>query len=299
MKLLRLTFLAATLCMATTDSLAQKQGWQLVWHDEFDTDGKPNSEIWNYEHGFSRNHEDQWYQEDNVRCERGLLIFEGRAEKRPNPLYKKNSTDWRTMRDSIRYTSSCITTRGNFSFLYGRLEVRARIPVTGGAWPAIWTLGNEMEWPSNGEIDLMEFYRIGGEPHILANAAWGNDKHYDPIWNSRRVPFSHFLEKDPLWASKFHIWRMDWDEEAIRMYIDDELINEIKMKDVRNGSIGNYENPFDKPQYILLNLAMGGDNGGEIDDLSLPMRYEVDYVRCYQKRQGSLPKRRPAAGKRK
>lgn len=129
----------------------------------------------------------------------------------------------------------------------------------------------------------MEYYRINDKPHILANAAWGNDIHYNAVWNSTRTPFTHFLEKDPLWASKFHIWRMDWDKEAIRLYLDDELLNEIKMKDVKNGSIGNYNNPFNKPQYILLNLAMGGDNGGTIDDASLPMRYEIDYVRCYKK----------------
>ena len=129
----------------------------------------------------------------------------------------------------------------------------------------------------------MEYYRINDKPHILANAAWGNDIHYNAVWNSTRTPFTHFLEKDPLWASKFHIWRMDWDKEVIRLYLDDELLNEIKMKDVKNGSIGNYENPFNKPQYILLNLAMGGDNGGTIDDASLPMRYEIDYVRCYKK----------------
>ena len=76
---------------------------------------------------------------------------------------------------------------------------------------------------------------------------------------------------------------MDWAREYIRIFLDDELLNELKMGDIRNGSIGNYENPFNKPQYILLNLAMGGDNGGEIDDESLPIRYEVDYVRVYQK----------------
>ena len=73
------------------------------------------------------------------------------------------------------------------------------------------------------------------------------------------------------------------DRKYIRIFLDGELLNELRMADIRNGSIGNYENPFDKPQYILLNLAMGGDNGGEIDDASLPIRYEVDYVRVYQK----------------
>lgn len=262
---------------------AQADGWKLVWHDEFDTEGAPDKTMWHFEKGFVRNHEDQWYQEDNAYCHGGLLVFEGRAEKRPNPMWRKDSRDWRGTRDSIRYTSSSINTRGTFQFLYGRMEVRARIPVTGGAWPAIWLLGTGVEWPSCGEIDIMEYYRIDGVPHILANAAWGNDKRYDAVWNSVRTPFSHFLDKDPLWASKFHVWRMDWDREYIRIFLDGELLNELRMADIRNGSIGNYGNPFDKPQYILLNLAMGGDNGGEIDDASLPIRYEVDYVRVYQK----------------
>lgn len=264
--------------------MASAQDWQMIWHDEFNDDGKPNPEIWNYEHGFVRNNEDQWYQEENAWCEDGKLIIEARKDDRANPMYEKGSNDWAKKRQRIRYTSSCLTTHGNFDFQYGRLEVKARIPVAGGAWPAIWTLGKKMEWPSCGEIDIMEYYRIDGVPHILANAAWGNEKRFDAVWNTIRTPFKHFTDKDPDWASKFHTWRMDWDEEAIRIYLDDELLNEILMSDVKNGSIGNYENPFTKPQYILLNLALGGDNGGTIDDSALPMRYEIDYVRCYAKK---------------
>ena len=139
-----------------------------------------------------------------------------------------------------------------------------------------------MEWPSCGEIDVMEFYRIKGVPHILANACWGSDKRYHAVWNSKRVPFSHFIEKDSLWAEKFHVWRMDWTPEAITIFIDDEMVNEISLTETVNGSLGRYENPFHAPQYILLNLALGGDNGGSIDDSQFPMRYEIDYVRVYQ-----------------
>ena len=167
--------------------------------------------------------------------------------------------------------------------MYGRFEVRARIPVGKGAWPAIWTLGSSMEWPSCGEIDIMEFYRKHGIPHILANAAWGTDRQWNAKWNSKAIPFIHFLEKNSDWASEFHIWRMDWDEEAIRLYLDDELLNEILLKDTYNGSIGSYKNPFMQPQYILLNLAVGGINGGEVEINTYPIRYEIDYVRVYQK----------------
>ena len=139
-----------------------------------------------------------------------------------------------------------------------------------------------MEWPSCGEIDIMEYYRIDGEPHILANAAWGNDQRFGAVWNSRKMPFTHFIEKNPDWANQFHVWRMDWDEEHICIYLDDELLNDIPLSTTINGSIGLGENPFRKPQYILLNLALGGQNGGPVDDAALPMRYEIDYVRIYQ-----------------
>ena len=172
---------------------------------------------------------------------------------------------------------------GKREFLYGRLEVCARIPTAGGSWPAIWTLGRGMEWPSCGEIDIMEFYRINGMPHILANAAWGNDQHFQPVWSSKKIPFTHFTEREPNWAQQFHVWRMDWDEKAIRLYLDDELLNDTPLSTTVNGSIGQNKNPFQSPQYILLNLALGGDCGGTIDNSALPMRYEIDYVRIYQK----------------
>ena len=269
--------------MLTTNTSAQ-QYTTLVWADEFNTDGKPDSKTWNYEEGFVRNHEDQWYQSDNAYQKDGLLIIECRKEKqpRPNPWYDATSNHWSKSRKEIKYTSACLTTRGKFDFLYGRLEVRARIPVAYGAWPAIWTLGNKMEWPSCGEIDLMEFYRTDGKPYILANYAWGNERHYNAEWNSKKIPYEHFLEKDPFWATRFHTWRMDWDKDTIRINLDDELLNEVAQSTTINGSIGKHISPFTQPHYILLNLALGGDNGGNIDDTAFPMRYEIDYVRVYK-----------------
>lgn len=263
---------------------AQEREWELVWSDEFGIDGCPDSATWNFEHGFVRNHESQWYQEANAWQEDGLLVIEARREHRPNPTYKADGRYWGQQRENIDYTSACLTTMGKFQFLYGRLEVCARIPTAGGAWPAIWTLGSGMEWPSCGEVDMMEYYRIKGVPHILANVAWGNDRRYDAVWNSRRVPFSHFLEKDDGWAQRFHVWRMDWDEQYIRLYLDDELLNEVPLSTTMNGRVGHHANPFHSPQYILLNLALGGDNGGEIDDDAFPLRYEIDYVRVYKER---------------
>lgn len=258
------------------------QEWTLVWSEEFNSDGQPDSTVWNYEQGFVRNHEAQWYQAENAFQRDGLLVIEARREQKPNPTYREGSRHWGQQRPTIDYTSACMTTQGKYFFLYGRLEVCARIPTAGGAWPAIWTLGSGMEWPSCGEIDVMEFYRINGVPHILANVAWGDGQRYHAVWNSRRVPFTHFTQRDADWAQRFHVWRMDCDETAIRLYLDNEQLNEVSLSTTINGRIGRHTNPFTRPQYILLNIALGGDNGGTIDDTAFPMRYEIDYVRVYQ-----------------
>lgn len=280
----RMTFLYCLFFSLT--SLAQ-EGWQLVWSDEFDKDGPLNPKVWTFEEGYARNEEAQWYQPDNAVCKDGYLVIEARkVQNRKNPLYVSGSRNWRKSREFVEYTSSSVTTAGKKEFRYGRFEIRARIPVAKGAWPAIWTLGRSMEWPSGGEIDIMEYYPIKGVPHILANVAWGTDCRNHAKWNTRTKPYSYFTEKDPDWASKFHVWRMDWDEEAIRLYLDDELLNETLLSHTINGSIGKGTNPFTKPQYILLNLALGGINGGPIDDAALPMKYEIDYVRVYQKEKG-------------
>jgi beta-glucanase (GH16 family) len=257
---------------------AEIPGMKLVWADEFNIDGKPDPAAWNYEKGFVRNEELQWYQEDNARCSGGVLRIEGRREEVPNPRYIAGSGNWRTNRDSAHYTSSSINTCGKKQWLYGRFEIRARIDTTSGSWPAIWTLGLDPEWPWNGEIDLLEFYRVNGAPTILANVAWGTEKRYVAKWDSEKIPYDHFLQKDPEWTEKFHVWRMDWTSKSIKLYLDGELLNETLLVDTVNP---DGTNPFTKPQYLLLNLAIGG-NGGNPDIGKYPIVYEVDYVRVYQ-----------------
>ena len=281
----RIVGICFLLSLSALESKAQEDGWKLVWSEEFEQDGRLDTTVWNYEHGFVRNHEDQWYQSENAYQKNGKLVIEARREDagRKNPGYEAGSTDWRKSREHIVYTSASVNTAGKREFLYGRFEVRAKIPTAGGAWPAIWLLGSGMPWPSCGEIDMMEYYRIGGVPHILANACWGDSIPNHAVWNTKRIPFTHFTGRDAKWADKFHTWRMDWDENSIKLYLDDELLNEIPLSTTVNGSIGLETNPFRKPQYILLNLALGGDNGGEIADEAFPMKYEIDYVRVYQK----------------
>lgn len=270
------------IALALLTASAATEARELVWSDEFNVDGPLNERYWNYENGFVRNHEEQWYQPQNAYCRDGMLVIEARRDSIVNPDYEQGSADWRKSRPVAAWSSASVNTAGKVEFTYGSMEVRARIPVGPGAWPAIWTLGRDMVWPSCGEIDVMEYYRIGGVPHILANAAWGTDRKYTAKWNSTKVPFSEFLENDPDWASKFHIWRMDWSEDAIKIYIDDNLITDIPVAETVNGSDGSYRNPMKQPHYALLNLALGGDNGGPIDPTAMPMRYEIDYIRLYK-----------------
>ncbi len=251
-------------------------GYKLVWADEFNKDGRPESEKWTYEQGFVRNRELQWYQPDNARCENGLLIIEGRRERKKNPRYKPNSNNWRENRQYAEYTSASVTTRGLHDWMYGRFEMRGRIDTRAGLWPAFWTLGIKGQWPSNGEIDIMEYYR----GMLLANAAWGTEKRWVPKWDDLRKPITDF--NDPNWSEKFHIWRMDWDVNSIKLYVDEILLNTIDLKTTVNED-KERKNPFRQPHYIILNLAIGGSSGGDPSSTKFPARFELDYVRIYKK----------------
>jgi beta-glucanase (GH16 family) len=254
-------------------------GMHLQWHDEFNNIGKPNPANWRFETGFVRNQELQWYQPDNANCEGGLLIIESRRERILNPNYKDSSTNWKLSRQYAEYSSSSLKTQGLQEFKFGRFEIRARIDTSMGSWPAIWTLGIQRPWPLNGEVDIMEFYRIENTPTILANLAWGKAEQGGPRWNTKKILLSEFTSKDPDWVKKFHVWRMDWNEDSINLYLDDILLNSGLLKQTVNP---DGSNPFLQPQYLLLNLAIGA-NGGNPDSTNFPIRYEVDYVRYYRR----------------
>lgn len=261
---------------ADPESIYTKEGYKLVWADEFNNNGKPDATSWTHEQGFVRNEEAQWYQQDNAWCENGLLIIEGRKETRPNPGFKKESGDWRSNRENAEYTSSSIKTAGKHSWQYGRFVMRGKIDVSSGLWPAWWTLGVSGEWPSNGEIDMMEYYR----GKLLANIAVGTSKKYQAEWHSNTKSIIEL--GGPEWVSKFHIWRMDWTEKDIALYIDEQLLIKVDMDSLYNKD-GSNTHPFKQPHYMLLNLAMGGTNGGALENTKFPNRFEVDYVRVYQK----------------
>ncbi|HEX6429430.1 MAG TPA: glycoside hydrolase family 16 protein [Niastella sp.] len=257
----------------------EKEGYQLVWADEFNQAGKPDSTRWGYEAGFVRNEELQWYQPENALCKNGQLIIDARREQRANPGYVAGHTNWRKNRPTIGYTSSCLLTAGRASWLYGRFEMRARIDIRNGIWPAWWTLGVDKPWPGNGEIDIMEYYR----GKLLANiACLGNNRQAE--WYSNT--FSIDSLGGSAWAGKFHVWRMDWTENFIALYIDDILLNKVLVSVLANKD-GSGFNPFKQPHYMLLNLAIGGQNGGDPANTHFPSLFEVDYVRVYQKKIGS------------
>lgn len=273
---MRILFFPLLLLLWSGNTSKPKDEYELVWSDEFNKDGAPDSTNWGYETGFVRNHEVQYYQPENAWCEKGNLIIEARREEKPNPNYTAGSNDWRRNQPTAHYTSACLRTMREHSWQYGRYEMRARIDISAGIWPAWWTLGVSRGWPGNGEIDIMEYYR----GMLLANiACLGPDRKAE--WFSNRFPIDSMGGAQ--WASKFHVWKMDWNEEFIALYVDDVLLNKTPMDKLINKDGSNFH-PFRQPHYMLLNLALGGDNGGNVEQTSFPRRFEVDYVRVYQKK---------------
>lgn len=250
-------------------------GYRLVWADEFDRNGAPDSNNWGYEQGFERNEEHQWYQPDNAWCENGLLIIEARRETKLNPNYAPGSTEWRKNREKAYYTSASIKSRGKRSWQYGRFVMRGKIDISDGMWPAWWTLGNKGHWPATGEIDIMEYYRKKLLANMVCLGAGRKDE-----WFSKTRNIDSLGGQE--WASRFHVWRMDWDEQAIALYVDNMLMIRVEIDKMVNKD-GSGINPFRQPHYMLLNLAVGGQQGGDPSKTEFPKRFEVDYVRVYQK----------------
>lgn len=277
MKILVLILMLSLLMNCSSENKTfTRDGYKLVWADEFNKDGTPDSANWKYENGFARNHELQWYQPENATCKNGFLIIEGRKESSPNPNYIAGSKDWKKNRKTVDYTSSSINTEGKQTWKYGRFVMRGKIDISSGLWPAWWMLGVAGQWPANGEIDIMEYYK----GKLLANIACGTSKQYNAEWHSKTKAVDSLGGEK--WASVFHIWRMDWDENAIALYVDNMLLNRVELSRLVNKD-GSGINPFMQPQYMLLNMAIGGDNGGDVGKTVFPNKFIVDYVRVYQK----------------
>jgi beta-glucanase (GH16 family) len=236
-------------------------GWRLIWADEFDAPGLPDSSRWTYEEGLIRNREAQYYtrRPENARVENGMLVIEARKEAHRGS----------------QYTSASLTTEGRASWRYGRIEVRARVPQGRGMWPAIWTLGTnrrQVGWPMTGEIDIMEF--VGFDPDTIhANVHTAAFNHRDKTGRGAK-------KHVPRPFDRFHLYAMEWTKDRIDVSVDGETYFTF-----RNTGNGVREWPFDAEQYLILNVAVGGAWGGQrgIDDSIFPQRFLVDYVRVYQR----------------
>lgn len=238
--------------------------WELVWEDNFDAAGLPDPKIWSYEEGYIRNGEAQYYTKEraeNARIEDGKLILEARSD------------NW----NNHKITAASINTYGKKSILYGRVEVKAKLPTGVGTWPAIWMLGDAvhkgMGWPAGGEIDIME--NVGYEPDVIhANI---HTKAYNNVKKTNKGN-KISIEKP---YNDYHIYAVEWFEDHMDFFVDDQ-----KYFTFQNEKTGNDAWPFDKPHYILINLAIGGAWGGQkgIDDKIFPQKYYIDYVKVFRQK---------------
>jgi beta-glucanase (GH16 family) len=278
--------LITIILIATAADTASADDWELIWSDEFDVTGLPDPARWNYEYGLLRNHERQFYtrgRKENARLEDGKLIIEARKERWDDPsseLALRGGTGRTRGSGSADYTSASLTTQGKVAWTYGRIEVRAKLPAARGTWPAIWTLGtniHEVGWPSCGEIDIMEF--VGYEPgviHANIHTKWYN--HVARTGKGDRISI-------PDASGAFHIYAVEWDHEKVDFFVDQH-----RYFTYPNEGNGEAAWPYDKKQYLILNLAIGGDWGGRkgIDDGRFPQQFVIDYVRVFQK--SKIPK---------
>lgn len=259
--LLSATLFFTILSCSDDESQTVAQFTELVMQDEFDTDGAPNSTIWDYDIGTGvngwGNNELQFYTDrvDNVKVENGVLLITANEEP-----YEGSA-----------YTSARLLTKGLFEQAYGRFEARIRLPYGQGIWPAFWLLGanDEEIWPQIGEIDIME-YR-GQEPTMILGSVHG------PGYSAgEAISKSYNLENDRF-DTGFHVFGIEWGPEYINFYVDDVLYNQITPADVT----GNWV--FDQPFYILLNVAVGGSFVGSPNSETIfPQTMLVDYVRVYK-----------------
>jgi uncharacterized repeat protein (TIGR02543 family) len=234
-----------------------------TWSDEFEFTGAPDPSIWTLETGYKRNNELQYYT-TNAWREGGVLVIEGRRE----PM------------GGYQYTSASIVSDNKFYWQYGRAQIRAKVSNLPGLWPAIWGCGQTGEWPSNGEVDIMENY--GGK--ILANCAKGTTTRWTAAWDSaNRTVNPSLTDVDPNWTNSFHIWTMQWDQQNVRLYVDNVLLNTTAQSWLVNPvTTWGPSEPFKQPFTIWLNLAIGGNAGGDPSGTPFPQRYYVDYWRIWE-----------------
>jgi beta-glucanase (GH16 family) len=259
----RLNLLLAAACCLTFVFQSVAQGkYQLAWSDEFNYRGLPDSSKWGYDTGGDGwgNHELEYYtvrRKENARVENGRLIIEARKEQ------------W----DGKPYTSARLVSRGRGDWQYGKILVRAKLPKGRGTWPAIWMLGSTtpLQWPDDGEIDIME--HVGFHPGYIHGSI--HCKKYNHIIGTQKTDTTFIKDC----SQNFHVYGLEWTADSIRISVDGKACFRFA-----NEHTGYAAWPFDNKMYLLMNIAVGGDWGGQrgVDDSIWPQRMEVDYVRVYR-----------------
>ncbi len=237
--------------------------YRLVWADEFDVPGLPDTTRWAYDTDRNRlgwyNNELQYYaaaRTGNAVVSDGRLQITARLESLSSAL------DW----GGQRYTSARLITRGKAAWTYGFFEVRAKLPCGRGTWPAIWTLGTGGVWPDDGEIDIME--QVGSSPSRVFGTVHTKQSGGPGTGAAVQVPDA---------CTAFHDYQLHWTADEIAIGVDGVVY--YRYANPRSGQVLW---PFDKPQYLLLNIAIGGVLGGAVDDGTFPVTMEVEHVRVWQ-----------------
>lgn len=273
-----------TSCFNNNKLAENSKEYELVWADEFNYIGMPDSTKWGFEYGFLRNSEKQYYTDQlkNARVENGFLIIEGHKEKIANKDYRSNNFENKSWLsyipkiDSAQYTSASLTTKHIAEWTYGKIEIKAKLPRGIGQWPAIWMLGanqSEVGWPKCGEIDIME--HVGFDKDSIFGTI--HTQAYNHMKGTQKGK-NIFIDKP---YDSFHIFSIEWTPKKIDFLLDGVIYNHIKNE---HKSVDEW--PFDQNFHLKLNIAIGGGLGGikGIDDSVFPQKMTVDYVRVYQKK---------------
>lgn len=245
-----------------------KKDYKLVWSDEFDYEGVPDESKWNYDLG---NH--QWANEE-------LQAYTNRPS---NVFVKDGKLILKALKEidgDREYTSTRIITYGKKSFTYGLFEFRVKLPKGKGSWPAVWMLPDVikegMSWPRCGEIDIIE--HIGRKRDNLFFSLHSSKHNHQRKDTVQYTTFSDFTGV----CDEFHDYMMEWTPEYIEFYVDGQSACRYnKSDDKEDRSFESW--PFDQPYYLIMNIAVGGGLGGEVDETELPFIMEVASVRVYQK----------------
>ncbi|GAA4238305.1 hypothetical protein GCM10022291_28270 [Postechiella marina] len=231
---------------------------KLVWEENFDGDVLKET-TWNFELGNGcpnlcgwGNNELQIYTKRNHNVKNGFLTISA------------------NLKDSV-YTSTRITTKDKFEFKYGKVEVRAKLPLGKGLWPAFWMLGaniNEVGWPNCGEIDVLEY--VGKEPHVIFTSLHTPDSHGNTI-NTKKTTIESIEDG-------FHVYTANWTANKIEFFVDNNLVYTFS-PDIKDEQTW----PFNQSFFMIINLAIGGGFGGlEVDNSIFPQDFVIDYIRVYQ-----------------